>query len=160
MERASRLHSAAPLASIAPLLQLDQYCLLNHPPEVCACRTGRQQRVVESVHVEWQCEDERGAHRRRCHDGWRPADIVRATSHRPCRFEAPICADLLGASRACTCHARARHAIRFRFSRGHSDGVRPCPRQGGGGIPSSTEPREVHARGALAGIARCRNEFL
>ena len=37
---------------------------LDHPPAVCAGRTGRQQRVVESVRVEWQCEGERGAHRR------------------------------------------------------------------------------------------------
>ena len=132
---------------------------LNCLPHVCAGRTGRQQRVVESVRVEWQCEDVRGAHHRRCRDGLWPVDIVRATPHRPCRFAAPICADLLGAPRAGTCHARALHAIQFGLSRGHSDGVRPCPRQGGGGIPSSTEPREVHARGALVGIARGRNEF-
>ena len=128
--RAARFDRAAP--SARPVVN----CLL----QVCAGRTGRQQRVVESVRVEWQCEGERGAHRRCCHDGWRPADIVRATPHRPCRLEAPICEDLLGASRACTCHARALHAIQFGFSRRHGDGVRPCRGQGGGGIPSSTEP--------------------
>ena len=38
--------------------------VVNHLPHVCAGRTGRQQRVVESVRMEWQCEGERGAHRR------------------------------------------------------------------------------------------------
>ena len=38
--------------------------VVNCPPEACAGRESRHQRVVESVRVEWQCEDGRGAHRR------------------------------------------------------------------------------------------------
>ena len=42
---------------------------------------------------------------------WRLGDEVHPTSHRPHRFAAKICADLLGARDACTCCARTLYAL-------------------------------------------------
>ena len=48
------------------------------------------------------------AYQRSTHGPWRPGNEVRPTSHRPNRFDAKICADLLGASDGGTCRLRTR----------------------------------------------------
>ena len=48
---------------------------LDHPPEVCAGRTGRQQRVVESVRVGWGGEIRSAATRYRARTIWRVASV-------------------------------------------------------------------------------------
>ena len=77
---------------------------------------------------------------------WRPAGIVRTTPGRPLPARVIERQDLAGVRDACTCHARARYAIQIAFGWAPGDGARPCAHLIGGGIPSSAEPWEVHAR--------------
>ena len=81
------------------------------PPSSCSHHLQPSSQTLPSSPDEWmspsaavtgRVRDQRDAYQRRSQGGWRPAEIVRATPGRPCRFDAPICADLLGALDACT----------------------------------------------------------
>ena len=64
------------------------------------CRTQESKAEVSlsrSAAVTRKVLPRRGAQQRSRQGEWRPSDIVRATPGRACRFDAPICADLLGA---------------------------------------------------------------
>ena len=84
-----------------------------------------------------------------------PADIVRATSDRPCRLDVPTCEDLLGALRACTACVRMLHAFLTGPGRVPGDGVRPRTHLVGTGVRCRRQPWRVHAHGRLSAIARC-----
>ena len=96
----------------------------KQPPTSCTtiCSQSSQtlppstdERMSASAAVTGRVRDQRDAHQRSSQGGWRPADIVRATSGRACRFDAPIGADLLGALRAGTGWASTLQAFRTGF---------------------------------------------
>ena len=89
-----------------------------------------------------------------------PGDEVRATSHRPHRFAAEICADLLGALDGGTTHARTLYAFSTGPGRAHTDDARPWARLGGTVVRCRRQPWKVPAQNRVLRIGRCRNEFL
>jgi hypothetical protein len=99
------------------------------------------------------------AHRVCIQDASWPADMIRATSDRPCRVDAPMCAHLLGAFDGDPWRSRALYAICTGPGRGHGDGVRPCPHLIGTGVRCRRQPRKVPPSEAALRITRCRNKF-
>ena len=96
---------------------------------------------------------QRGAQHRSRQGEWRPSDIVRATPGRACRFDAPICADLLGALRACTCCASTRYAFCTGPRRVPAHDACAGTHLFGGSIPCRVERQEVHALRGRRAIA-------
>ena len=101
--------------------------------------------VCRSVKVSGRALALRDAHLRSTHGAWRPGDGVRATPHRPHRFAAKICADLLSARDAGTCGASARTSCQTAFGRVDEDGVWLSTHRIGGSVPCRAERQEVHA---------------
>ena len=94
------------------------------PPSSCSHHLQPSSQTLPSSLDEWmspsaavtgRVRDQRDAHQRSSQGGWRPADIVRATSGRTCRFAALSFADLLGALRAGTGWASTLQAFRTGF---------------------------------------------
>ena len=102
--QAATATTAAITPTVANVLKSCPRC--KQPPTSCTtiCSQSSQtlppstvERVSASAAVTGWVRDQRDAYQRLSQGGWRPADIVRATSGRACRFDAPFCADLLGA---------------------------------------------------------------
>ena len=132
-----------PRHDIELLARLHAICCCSRPPHAacrsCVSRqsadqaaAGRQARaatlcrhtcrMLESDAVVSMCRStevsvralaQRDGYQRSSYGVWRPGDGVRSTSHRPCRFAAKICADLLGALRAWDCQSRTLYAFDF-----------------------------------------------
>ena len=102
----------------------------------------------------------RDAHLRSTHGAWRLGDEVRPTSHRPHRFAATICADLLSALRAGTCCARSPYAFCIGPGWVLGDDMCASTHLGGTVVRCRRQPWKVHASEAALRISRCRNQFL
>ena len=87
----------------------------------------------------------RDAHQTSTQGAWRPRDEVRATSHRPCRFAAPICADSLGALDGDPCRLRARTSCQSAFRWVGCHAVCAPTHLIGGSIPWRIKRRQGHA---------------
>ena len=115
--------------------------------------------VCRSVKVSGRALALRDAHLRSTHGAWRPGDGVRATPHRPHRFAAKICADLLSARDAGTCGASARTSCQTAFGRVDEDGVWLSTHRIGGSVPCRAERQEVHADIALSAMSWAQKSF-
>ena len=89
--------TAATRATIANVPKKCPRCC--QPPSSCSHHLQPKQPNPQPSTVEWmsasaavtgRVRDQRDAYQRWSQGGWRPADIVRATSARACRFDAPI----------------------------------------------------------------------
>ena len=102
--------------------------------------------VSRSAAVTRKVLPQRDAQQRSRQGEWRPAGIVRTTPGRPLPARVIERQDLLGVRDACPCQFRARYAIQIAFGWVPGDGARAGTHLIGGGIPSSAEPWEGHAR--------------
>ena len=107
------------------------------------CRMLESDAVVSmcrSTEVSVRALAQRDGYQRSSYGVWRPGDGVRSTSHRPCRFAAKICADLLSALDGGTCCARTLHAFGIGSSRAPSDNACAGARQVGTVVPCRRQP--------------------